>query len=200
MCNKLLQTHACGHSKSICTTPCGYALKSTQAAPNLNHTTIATVVRSDSIVSGIAPISRSPSRNFSRPHPSSNSPLRVTNVPSAPSSPTHVPAFRFVAPSTPPSTSPVSPVSPSFASSAPPSRFPSPSPAMEVNVEETFCNYYIPRYLVTSKYPCLECYDKEDWKELRARWMENYRLGHPLDKADEVETFSGVAGVLGKTG
>lgn len=76
MCNKLLKTFACGHSRSICTTPCSHALKSTETAPNLNIAANATVVRSDSIVSAIAPVSGSPSRNFSRPHPSNNSPLR----------------------------------------------------------------------------------------------------------------------------
>jgi hypothetical protein len=197
MCNKLIQTYACGHSKSICTTPCTHALKSTAKLT----TSMTAVTRSNSTISAIVPVSRSPSRNFSRPHPSNKSPLRVTNIPSAPSSPTHVPAFRFIAPSTPSPTSPVSPVSPSFTSSAAPSRFPSPSPStMEVNVEPTFCNYYIPRHLVTSKYPCLECYGKVEWEELSARWMENYRLGHPLDKVEEVEILSGVAGVLGKTG
>lgn len=78
---------------------------------------------------------------------------------------------------------------------------PSPCPSTEtvdVKPEPSFCSYYIPRYLVTSKYPCIECYGKEEWEELRARWMENYRLGHPLDKAEDVEDLSGVAGVLGK--
>jgi hypothetical protein len=202
MCNKLLKTFACGHSRSICTTPCSHALKSTETAPNLNIAANATVVRSDSIVSAIAPVSGSPSRNFSRPHPSNNSPLRIINEPSAPSSPTRVPEFRFIAPSTPPPTSPVSPVSPSFANAAPPSRFPSPSPSTvvsDVNQEPTFYSYYIPRYLVTSKYPCLECYGKDKWEELRGRWIENDRLGHPLDKVQEVEALCGVASVLGKT-
>lgn len=200
MCNKLLQTYACGHSKGICTTPCDFALKPTQAAESLG-TAIANVVRSNSIVSSVRPVSRSPSRNFSRPHPNNHSPLRVVNA-SAPTSPNHVPAFRFIEASAPSPTSSVSPVSPSFANSRPPSRFPSPSSstaAVDVNPEPTFCSYYIPRYLITSKYPCLECYGKEEWQELRARWMKNYQLGHPLDKVEEVEVLSGVADVPGKS-
>jgi hypothetical protein len=197
MCNKLLQTYACGHFKSICTTPCGHALKSTQITTNPDPTK-ATVDLSNSPVSEIVPVSRSASRNFSRPQPSNHSPLRVVNTP-APTSPNHFPAFRFIPPSTPSPTSPVSPVSPYFASSAPPSRFPSPSPSpTEVNPEPTFCNYYIPRYLMTSRYPCLKCYGKDEWEELRARWMENYRLGHPLDNF-EVRSSSGVAGALGRS-
>ncbi|KAF1927857.1 uncharacterized protein M421DRAFT_5536 [Didymella exigua CBS 183.55] len=193
MCNKLLQTYACGHSKSICTTPCLHALESTQATASLTPST-ATVIRLNSTVSSINPDSRLPSRNFSRPHLSSRSPLRVTNIPSATLSPTHVPAFRFIPPSTPSPTSPVSPLSPSFASSAPPSRLPSPSPspssvAREQEVEPTFCSYFIPRYLMTSKYPCIECYRKGEWEALRARWMENYRLGHPLDKVEDIEVL-----------
>lgn len=197
MCNRLLQTYACGHSKSICTTPCGHALKSTQAATSSNP---PTVVRSKPTVSSTVQVSHLPSRNFSRPDPSNHSPLRVTNISSATSSPTHVSAFRIVPPSTPSPSSSVSPVSPSFASSSPSSRFPTPSPscskAKELEVEPSFCSYYIPRHLTKGTYPCIECFGKSEWEELRTRWMDNYRLGHPLDRGEHVEALSGVEGVL----
>ncbi|KAF3035204.1 hypothetical protein E8E12_002443 [Didymella heteroderae] len=201
MCNKLLQTYACGHSRSVCTTPCTHALK-----PTANSTTsIALLTRQSPTVSSIVPVSRSPSSGFPHPQPNKHSPLRVVNI-SAPSSPTNVSALRFIPPATPSTISPVTAASPFLSNhslaSAPPSCFPSPPPstaAADVSPEPNFCSYYIPRYLVTSRYPCLECYEKEEWKELRVRRMGNCRLGHPLDKVEEAEVLNGVAGVLRTT-
>jgi hypothetical protein len=63
-------------------------------------------------------------------------------------------------------------------------------------LEPRFCTYYIPRYLIASKYPCIECYGNEEWNGLRAKWMESYRLGHPLENGEGVERLSGVEGVI----
>lgn len=65
------------------------------------------------------------------------------------------------------------------ASSAPP-----PSPR--------FCEYYFPQYLVKSQYPCRECYGNAEWEGLRKKWVEVYRVGHPLDDVKDVERLSGV--------
>lgn len=40
---------------------------------------------------------------------------------------------------------------------------------------------------MASKYPCNECYGNEGWEVLRAKWMENYQLGHPLENGVGVE-------------
>ena len=199
MCNKFLQTYACGHNKSICTTPCAHALRTAQPSAHLGAGHNNTFSHSNSTVFTLTP-REDTITNFSRPQTSTHSPLRVANPSSTPTSPTHIPAFRFVAPESTLATSPVSPVSPSFTQhshpSAPPSRFPSPAPST-VEPESKFCAYYIPRYLVPSKYPCNECYGKNEWEDLRGRWMENYRLGHPLEDGEEVKRLSGVEESMG---
>ncbi|KAF1362747.1 hypothetical protein EJ07DRAFT_152986 [Lizonia empirigonia] len=139
MCNKLLQTYACGHSKSICTTPCVHALRSTQSA-HLAVQQDSTITRSNSTVSSLAPATQENSAlNFSRPQLSKHSPLSA-NAPTVPTSPTQVPAFRFVAPDTTSLSPPESPVSPAFTNasyaSAPSSRFPSPSPSPTMDEPE----------------------------------------------------------------
>ncbi|XPS76748.1 hypothetical protein M3J09_008795 [Ascochyta lentis] len=203
MCNKLLQTYACGHSKSICTTPCTHALASSQPS-QLEVNRNEPISRSNSTVSSLAPATRENSTtNFSRLQV--HSPRHATAAPAS-TRPVDIPAFRFVAPDTPSPTSPVSPVSPTFTSrhsnpSAAPSRFPSPAPsAAATEPEATFCDYYIPRYSFTSKYPCIECYMKSEWQGLRSAWMDNYQLGHPLDRGEDVERLSGVRDVSEKGG
>jgi hypothetical protein len=33
-----------------------------------------------------------------------------------------------------------------------------------------------------------------EWEGVRKAWMENYQLGHPLDKVEAVERLSGMEG------
>lgn len=206
MCNKLLQTYACGHSKSICTTPCAHALKPVNPPSDPTPEAVAhAIARSNPTLSASAPEPSSPVTRTATSTPAPSR-LRITN-----DGPTHahrdappVPAFRLVPPSTPESSPPVSPASP--LSPGPsvvdmPARYsaPCPWPALSVMVQlprPVFCKYYIPRYLTTSRYPCIECYGRPEWEALRARWMESYRLGHPLGRLGDVEVLSGVKGVL----
>ena len=45
---------------------------------------------------------------------------------------------------------------------------------------------------MTSQYPCRECYGNAEWEGLRKRWVEVYRVGHPMDNLEDVERLSGV--------
>ena len=186
MCNKLLQTYACGHSKSICTTPCPHALRSIQRPTHIDAVQEKVIPWSNSTLSSITPVAHEHSAtNYSCPQ--AHSPLRSI-APSAPTSPTHGPAICFVAPGSTSPTSSVSPMSPSFQSRGDRT---GPPPSV-VDPEPRLCAYYIPKYLFTSKYPCIDCYSKPEWEGMRKTWMENYRLGHPLDKVENVEKLSGV--------
>lgn len=189
MCNKLFQTHACGHSKSICTTPCPHALRSAQRPTHIDTVQEKHLLRSNSTVSSITSAAHEHSAaNFS--YPQTHSPLRSI-APSAPTSPTHAPAFRFIAPRSASPTSSDLPVSLSFQSQGDRAG----SPLSVEDPEPSLCAYYIPKYLFTSRYPCIDCYSKPEWEGMRKTWMENYRLGHPFDKVEDVEKLSGVEGI-----
>ena len=184
MCNKLLQNYACGHSKSICTTPCPHALRFVQRPTYVSAVQEKVHLQSNLTVSSITTTSHEHSAtNFSCTQ--THSPLRS----SAPAGSAHAPAFRFTAPGSASPASSVSPVSHSFLSQG--DRVDQP---LVADPEPRLCTYYIPRYLFTSKYPCIDCYIKPEWEGMRKTWMENYRLGHPLDKVDDAEKLSGIGG------
>ncbi|KAJ4989093.1 hypothetical protein SVAN01_05355 [Stagonosporopsis vannaccii] len=202
MCNKFLQTYACGHSKSICTTPCAHALKSAVSSVDPSPVT-HNIGRSDSTVSALVLTEASSSATMTstrRPHSTTVlSPLRITD--STLTTPQRdaekVPVFRFVSPSTPPPTSSASPVLPIASVFLTPASSVTPSPPPSVAANKAtlvFCAYYIPHYLTTGKHPCIECYGRPEWETLRERWMESYRLGHPLDRSGDVEALSGIKG------
>jgi hypothetical protein len=54
---------------------------------------------------------------------------------------------------------------------------PSSSPAAPAVIELNFCPYCFRRYLLTSNYPCVECYMQPRWVHLAVRWMRLYRGG-----------------------
>lgn len=45
---------------------------------------------------------------------------------------------------------------------------------------------------MASQYPCRECYGNAEWEGLRKKWVEVYRVGHPMDDLKGVERLSGV--------
>ncbi|KAH6614258.1 hypothetical protein C7974DRAFT_444257 [Boeremia exigua] len=203
MCNKLLQTYACGHSKSICTTPCTHALRFAPSSTSQDDSTI-TPTRANSTASSPSPAAPQSPTHSERPG-YANSPLRAAQEPVERVFSTRALALRFK----PFSTGPASPTAVSLVSASPtlptsrstgigtaaaPPHLPPRSAAQDP--EPLFCSYYIPRNIATSRFPCVECYGREEWEELRESWMESYGLGHPLDRVGDVEGLSGVTGVL----
>ncbi|KAF1846595.1 uncharacterized protein K460DRAFT_406793 [Cucurbitaria berberidis CBS 394.84] len=205
MCYKLLQLYACGHSKTICTTPCPHAIDTARQATHLNgEQDTADLSRSSSVVSSIAPsVKRSdlhglPSQRGSQAlhSPGQPSPLHMC-LPTQP-------AFRFVPPSEHPLQWPLpeypqrSPASPTTRS--PPLTFPKDSSVSshlpgdeEQAVEPNYCPYHFPRYLVPSRRPCLECYVRPERGELPKAWKKKYKETHPYAKEEDVERLTGIA-------
>ncbi|KAF2129538.1 hypothetical protein P153DRAFT_431474 [Dothidotthia symphoricarpi CBS 119687] len=206
MCNELIQVYACGHSKDICTTPCPHAQDT--ASP-------ATISRSNSVVSSIAPSAK---QNVGTNSPAQRSPLRTVNPSAATPNEPRAPAFRFNIPSqhalsptfsttntnmnsqhtlpsrystsSSPSTS--GPTSPTAFSNQPPS---------PVTPVPNFCPYvFPPRFLPRSRFPCLGCYMQPEWEGMRSAWMDNYRHGHPMDGMEDLERLSGIEGVRERLG
>lgn len=203
MCHKLVQTYACNHSKDICTTPCPHALALSNPRPQTAPTSIA---RSNSTVSSIAPSSYKAAAGDS-PAPSMKdvSPLpAVSQRPEVHSQPKVSPllrifprpAFRFKVDNAP--APPVSPGS-SYLETALsdnteeiPHAQSAPSAQPAQPVQPVYCAYYFPRYLTQSRYPCRECYMRPEWEDMRKAWVENYQLGHPMDRAEDLERLAGV--------
>ena len=80
----------------------------------------------------------------------------------------------------------------------PPPVQPPPTPTNSTNSSSPppsspFCDYFFPHSLVTSQYPCRECYGNAEWEGLRKRWVEVYRVGHPMDNLEDVERLSGAS-------
>lgn len=89
-----------------------------------------------------------------------------------------------------------SPAQPSPTQQPPPAQ-PSPTPTTSTGSptpppSSQFCEYFFPQYLVASQYPCRECYGNAEWEGLRKKWVEVYRVGHPMDDLKGVERLSGV--------
>ena len=59
MCHKLPQVYACGHNKTICTTPCPHAIATGRRIPS-NRGNAPDLSRSNSVVSAMAPSSTGP--------------------------------------------------------------------------------------------------------------------------------------------
>ena len=115
MCHKLLQAYACGHNKTICTTPCPHAIATGRRIPS-NRGNAPDLSRSSSVVSAMAPSSTGPPARRtdvqdlpsqhareSQAHPS---PLRAAVLGSQAQQQQQgrsgTPAFRFMAPGTGP--------------------------------------------------------------------------------------------------
>lgn len=113
MCHKLLQVYACGHHKTICTTPCPHAIATGRRIPS-NRGNAPDLSRSSSVVSAMAPSSTGPPARRtdvqdlpsqrareSQAHPS---PLRAAVLGSQAQQQQQgrsgTPAFRFMAPGT----------------------------------------------------------------------------------------------------
>ena len=112
MCHKLLQVYACGHNKTICTTPCPHAIATGRRIPS-NRGNAPDLSRSSSVVSAMTPSSTGPPARRtdvqdlpsqrareSQAHPS---PLRAAVLGSQAQQQQgggNAPAFRFMAPGT----------------------------------------------------------------------------------------------------
>jgi hypothetical protein len=196
MCHKLVQTYACSRSEDICTTPCPHALALSSARVTAESTFIS---RSNSTVSSIAHSSRQHATNSPASSLLEMSPLpRVTTQPGVSSqrgvSPkakasllavSLQPAYRFRL-HNPPAT-PLSLVSTSHLDAALFDHAAGTQP-----VQSVYCPYFFPRHLMPSRYPCRECYMQPEWEGMRRAWVENYQLGHPMDKVEDVERLAGV--------
>lgn len=104
------------------------------------------------------------------------------------------PAFRFKL-DNPPAT-PLSPVSASHLDAVLFNRAAEIEPVQPVKSE--YCPYFFPRHLMPSRYPCRECYMQPEWEGMRRAWVENYQLGHPMDKVEDVEHLAGVKTWVGR--
>ncbi|KAH7398452.1 hypothetical protein BKA66DRAFT_437506 [Pyrenochaeta sp. MPI-SDFR-AT-0127] len=216
MCHKLLQVYACGHMKTICTTPCPHAIDtSRQIAASGNHPDLS---RSSSVASSITSKGRSHWQDLTaKSHlqdqhsPGLPSPLRVgTGLEEQEGPP---PAFRFVPPGQRPLLSPpleyhhsrtvsltlsnFPPSESAFSVRVSPTLVTSPSISFETDPQEPtpepdFCAYYFPRYLPQSWRPCLQCYMQPEWENQRKAWMASYRMDHPAGKPEDVERLSGI--------
>jgi hypothetical protein len=201
MCHKLVQTYACSHSKEICTTPCPHALalSSTRTPAGLSS-----ISRSNSVVSSIAPSSRRDAAEDS-PVPSM---LDVSPLPGVSQQP-----GLFAQPARSPhaKVSPLTGVSPRLAfrlkiDNRPATGLPGMSTSSRLDAalsdnteaqpvqstQPVYCAYYFPHHLMQSRYPCRECYMRPEWEDMRRAWMENYQLGHPMDRSEDLERLAGI--------
>ncbi|KAF1838115.1 hypothetical protein BDW02DRAFT_594988 [Decorospora gaudefroyi] len=211
MCHKLLQVYACGHAKTVCTTPCPHALATGQPIPqDSNEITCSELSRSSSVVSSLAP-QTSTRRSDIHDLPSQRH-ARLSSLINTPSPPPPS-AFHFVtvvgnenSTSNSNSQDNVSPSSPS-----PTAATLSPSPPPHLTAAAYFspagperpslttgpnlCTYYFRHNLAASKVPCSACYARTEWEPYRRAWMRAYREAHPMGRSEDVEVLSGVKGV-----
>lgn len=191
MCYKLIQTYACDHTKVICTTPCPHALAPSSARKSVD---LASILRSNSTVSSIAPSSRR-GAVAADPLPSSADVSPMPGVTSLPGkslqpdlSPLHDefprPAFRIKIDNPPAAPFSAAPTS-SHVHAAPADHAAEAQP--EQLVQPVYCSYYFPHYLVQSRRPCRECYLQPEWEGVRRRWVESYRIDHPMEKPEDLE-------------
>ncbi|CAO2654904.1 Nn.00g116370.m01.CDS01 [Neocucurbitaria sp. VM-36] len=215
MCHKLIQLYACGHSKTICRTPCPHAIDTARQVTHLNgnHDSV-NLSRSSSVISSIAPSMRrsdlhdlpSQLRSQAQHSPGQPLPLRMRSLSRQPAQ-TPPLAFHFVPPSQNPllsappgyaQPSPTSPTAPSPTSTFSRNSNTSPSvnhfPENEEHVgEPDYCSYHFPRYLPQSRRPCLQCYVQPEWEDMPKAWMRMYKETHPYVKEEDVERLSGIA-------
>ncbi|KAF1937713.1 hypothetical protein EJ02DRAFT_458503 [Clathrospora elynae] len=151
MCHKLLQVYACGHLKTVCTTPCPHAIATGRQIPQ--DSVEQELSRSNSITSSLAPSNASPvwwtdlqnlpSQRQSQAQtpntPTRPSPLRIASPPAQKprTGPPAAPPFHFVTPGQPfPSPPPGYPLISPTTSPSPTS--PSSSPSSTAGLNDAF--------------------------------------------------------------
>lgn len=190
MCHKLISVYACNHSKTICTTPCPYALDTGRKIPR-QKSNDQDLSRSDSTVSSLAPSIRLDD------HPAQLRSLAPQRTRQQSTQIASVPAFRFIPPA--PSPSHISGPSPGYTphSPGPEHSFHTSSsaallPDEQFDIDPNFCDYHFPHNLPTSRLPCKECYISPAWQHLAPLYMKSYREQHPQAKPEDLESVTGI--------
>ena len=176
MCHVLYQIYACDHARPICITACPPAISASTSDPFVDSQFPPPYPTSGPLGRSISASSRPLSIALSQLTIDLSNPSNPGNLGPNLTNATTNPASHLKAPH-------------------PYTQLPSYDPAI------VYCPMFRPtRAAPTSRYPCLKCFIKPAYREFYDRWVNDYRVTHPLTDPKRAEELSGVLNIASRVG